>query len=144
MKATHSFLAFLALSAAGLALAAFTLDSFRTLQTSVTATTTNLCTNVTINVETLDTIGLQFRGSLAGAGNGNIVIVFTRGLDSNTLDNAACSTWTIDASAWAKSVTNYASTNLFSVRDFRTLAVYSIGNANTSTLSAVQLQYGSK
>jgi hypothetical protein len=137
-------IALLALSAAGATLAAFTLDSFRTLQTSVSATTTNLCTNVVVNVSEFDTVALQFRGSLAGAGDSSVAIVFQRGLSTNVMDTGTFATWVIDTSSWTKGSTNLVSTNLFSVRDFRGLGVYSIANGNTSTISAVSLSYGAK
>ncbi len=130
--------------AASLAFAAFTLDTFRTLPTSIAGTTTNLCTNVTFSVDGLDTISMQFGCVLSNTGNSTFTLAFTRGQSSNTMDTGTFSTWTFSTAGWAKGVTNYASTNLFSVRDFRTLGVYSIANGNTSTAATVSLGCGSK
>lgn len=131
-------------AAAGLALAAFTLNTFP-LQTSVTGTTTNLCTNVTADVTQLDTISLQFSATTAtsNTGNSTVSIAFKRGLGTNMVDTGTFTTWTFSTAGWGWQATNSVSTNLFGVRDFRTLVVYSIANGNTSTLSNVTLTYGS-
>ena len=122
----------------------FTLDTFRNLQTTVAASTTNLCTNVNIAVSDLDTVSLQFAGSLAKVGEGSVALTFQRGYATNALDKATFMTWTISMVGWASNTVNYASTNLVSVRDFQSIAVYSIANGNTSALSSVSLTYGSK
>jgi len=129
--------------AAGLVSAAFPIDTFRKLQTTVAASTTNICTNVNIVVSELDTVGLQFAGSLAKVGEGNVVFTFQRGY-TNALDKATFMTWTISTVGWASNNVFFASTNLVSVRDFQSIAVYSIANGNTSALSSVSLTYGSK
>ena len=99
MKARAAILLFV--TAAGVTLAAFTLDTFRTLQTSVAASTTNLCTNVTVDVTSLNTISLQFCGRvLTNAGDGTVAITFQRGYATNALDKATFATWTFSTSGW--------------------------------------------
>jgi hypothetical protein len=130
--------------AAGITLAAFTLESFPSLSTSVAGLTTNLCTNVTARVDEMDTLSMQFRGALAGTGAAGIQLRFRRGYETNAFDTTNAFTWTISTIDWVSGSTNLVSTNLVSVRDFRFLQVFSVGNGNTGDLSLVQLSYGSK
>ena len=92
----------------------------------------------------MDTLSMQFRGALAGTGAAGIQLRFRRGYETNAFDTTNAFTWTISTIDWVSGSTNLVSTNLVSVRDFRFLQVFSVGNGNTGDLSLVQLSYGSK
>lgn len=113
-----------------------------TFTNSLPANTTNSAQVGLIDARAQQDVQLAFRGSLAGAGDGAILIAGKQAVDPSIYETTSSFTWIIDTSGWTKGSTNVVITNI--VIKGAALTLDTLGNGNTSVVSAVRITRGFK